>query len=785
MKAKKAGSSAADRSAVKLRGDVLPVLPLRDAVHFPRIVTTIHVAREPSIRAVRQALEGSRRILVLSQRDNNLEDLTESDLYRIGTVSEVLQMMPMPDGSMRVALRGMHRALAEDIQMVDGSFSAPITELRDEVDLDLEIEAVMRATLEIFTQVVHANKSIPPEALQSVLAAEAPGVMADAVAHHLPLRPSEKQELLELQDVGTRLESVLRFLKKEEQLLTLNSKIQQKVEAELGDAQREYYLREQLKAIQSELKERTEKEPVLDGYRAKIELTTMPAEAIQKAMREVERLDHCPDSSPESLVIRNYLDLLISMPWDRETEETIDLAAAEELLHEEHFGLQLAKERILDILAVRKLKGSSKGQVLCFAGPPGVGKTSLGRSVAKALGRNFSRIALGGVRDEAEIRGHRRTYVGAMAGRIIQSIQHCNSKNPVLVLDEIDKMGHDFTGDPVSALLEVLDAEQNTRFVDHFLETPFDLSAVLFIATANNLDKIPGPLLDRMDIIEFGSYSDDERVQIGMKYLVPKNVTDHGMDSDQLTFRRSTLEHMVRHYAQEAGVRQLDRLIATICRKAARAIAEGQVLSLDIGPALLTHYLGRPPLLRPDVNPRTEVGAITGLVVSEMGGGTICLEVSLMTPISETPTLRLTGNLGGVMRESAEAALTVVRTALPGLGVHEPFRFDTHVHVPESAIPKDGPSAGLGIALALVSAATKRPIRGSVAVTGEITLRGKILPVGGIRDKVLAAQRAGLRDVIVPYENMPEVDELAPEARSAVSVHGVKTFDEAMAIALV
>jgi ATP-dependent Lon protease len=760
-----------------------PVLPLRDLVHFPGVSATVHVAREPSVRAVRKAIQGDHRILVLSQRDMSIEDVGPTDLYRIGTLSEVLQTMPMPDGSMRVAIRGLCRAAAADVLMVDGAFAAESSVIEEEFDYGLEVEAAMRMASETYHSVVERNRAIPPESIESVSLAPTPGQMADAIAHHLPLKPSEKQELLETIPPAERLEAVLRFLKKEEQLLALNSKIQMKVEKELGDAQREYFLREQLKAIQQELSEHAEEDEA-EEYRRRIEASGMPSEALHKALREVDRLSRTPSSSPEGVVMRNYLDLLVSLPWNQETQDSIDIAAAEKILDEKHFGLKEAKERILDLLAVRQLRGKPQGQVLCFLGPPGVGKTSIARSIASAMGRKFVRIALGGVRDEAEVRGHRRTYVGAMPGRIIQGLQAVGSRNPVILLDEIDKLAHDGQGDPVSALLEVLDPEQNPKFVDHYVDAPFDLGSVIFIATANSAHRIPSPLLDRMEIIEFPTYTEGERLKIAERHLIPKSIADHGLDPSQLSFRSSAVAHIVRHYAPEAGVRQLERLIAQVCRKAARAIAEGQVLSMDVGPALLMQYLGRPPYDRHQDLAEGEVGAINSMVVGEFGGAIMTVEVCQMPPLGTEPTLKLTGNMGGIMRESAEAALTCVRSVLPRFGLADGFRADLHVHVPEGAIPKDGPSAGLAIALAMLSAVSGRPIRPRFAVTGEITLRGKVLGVGGVRDKLLAAYRANCREVLIPWENHLDVEDLDPEVRAGMGIHAVKDFGEAIRHAL-
>lgn len=763
---------------------LVPVLPARDAVHFPNLINAINVVREPSLKAVRRSMEGDRRVLVLSQRDMSQEDPRVEDLFETGTLSEALQALPMPDTSLRVVLRGLKRARATKLITKLGTFWAEIEEMPETDDDDLRVDALMRACVESFGRVIGMNKAIPPEAMQSVVHVENAGRLADAIAHHLPLRPSEKQNLLEQVHSRDRLERVFELLKREEQILDLDADIRKRVERELGDGQREFYLREQLKIIQNELQIREHRLGETEEYREKIEACGMTEPALEKALSELRRLDRTPANSPEGMVLRNYLDCMIELPWTKMTEDRIDVAEAKKQLEEEHFGLDKVKTRILDYLAVRQLKGSMRGPILCFVGPPGVGKTSIARSIADAMGRKFVKIALGGVRDEAEIRGHRRTYVGSMPGRIVQGLRTCGTRNPVIILDEIDKLSGDYHGDPTSALLEALDPEQNVRFSDHYLEAPFDLSRVLFIATANLLENIPAPLRDRMEVISFPSYTDDERTQISRTFLLPRAVEEHGLEPAQIEVPDSSIDAIVREYTREAGVRNLERAIATVCRKSARLIAEKTAKKVKVDQAKLTEFLGRPRFKRQIAEESNSVGSATGLVVSEYGGDVIPIEVSLMEPHAAKPELTLTGNLGEVMKESAMAALTFVRANSEELGIGRAFKYDVHVHVPQGAIPKDGPSAGLTIAVALASAAGGRTVRSDVAMTGEITLRGKVLPVGGIRDKVLAAHRAGIKQVILPAENEADIDEVPPNVREAIQIHLVTDLHQALDIAL-
>lgn len=768
---------------IKLKTRLVPVLPARDAVHFPALINTLQVVRERSRKALRRALDSDRQVLVLSQRDMSVEEPGANDLYRVGTLSEALQALPLPDTSLRVTLRGLRRARVLRMIVRGGAFMAEIVEIDEPLLVgDLRAETLMRACVDSFGSVVQLHKTVPPEALDAVAHLDEAATLADTIAHHLPLRPAQKQELLEETDAIRRLELVFESLKREQEVLELDMQIRSQVEAQLGSAHREYFLREQLRAIQAELQDREQASEVQD-YEERIRECGMPPAAAQRALAEVARLDRIPPFSPEGAVSRNWLDCLIALPWRASSEEHLDVADAALQLDEEHFGLGTVKERVLDFLAVRQLTQTIRGPILCFAGPPGVGKTSIGRSIAEAMGRNFCRISLGGLRDEAEIRGHRRTYVGAMPGRIIQAIRQAGTRNPVVMLDEIDKLGSDWRGDPTSALLEALDPEQNSRFEDHYLDAPFDLSGVMFIATANVAEMIPSPLRDRLEVINFPGYSDEERMQIATRFLVPKSAGEHGI-LDRIEFKPDAIESLVKDYTRESGVRDLERKIAGVCRKAARAMVEGSAQRMCIDESQLRTSLGRPKHWRGPSAAVDEIGAVTGLMVAEYGGEIVRLEASLMKPQAERPELRLTGRLGDVMKESAEAALTFVRTSEEKLASGRPFRFDVHIHVPDAGVPKDGPSAGLTIAVALVSAYTGKPTRQDVAMTGEITLRGRVLPVGGVREKLLAAARGGMRAVILPEANRPDLEDVALEELGNLKLYFVSEVGEALAIAL-
>lgn len=766
------------------RRRLIPVLAVRDTVHFPNVINTVHIARESSLRAIRRALETDRRILVVSQRDMAVEDPAASDLCTVGTLSETLQALPMPDATLRAVLRGIDRVVVRNIVKRGAMFYAEAVTLECVPAKGMEVEALMRECLDSLEAVIRLGDEVPPEALPAVAHLDDAGALADAIAHHMPLKPMVKQVLLEETDVRRRLEQMLHSLRRELQVLEMRASIKQRVDKEVGDIQREYYLREQLRVIQIELDERGARPNDSELLRHRIETSGLAGPSLDKALAEIERLERTPPSSPESVVLRNFLEWIAEMPWERLSKDRLDVNAAAELLDREHYGLQNVKERILDFLAVRQLNQTLRGPILCFVGPPGVGKTSLGRSIAEAMDRSFHRLSLGGVRDEAEIRGHRRTYVGAMPGCIAQALRTCGTRNPVLVLDEIDKLGHDLRGDPTSALLEALDPEQNARFVDHYLELPVDLSGVLFIATANVLEEIPGALRDRMEIIRFPSYTGDEKTSIATRFLIPRAVRDNGLTRFKVDLHPDVPALLVDEYTREAGVRELERVTNELCRKIARKAASSRKRSFRIGLTEVSQLLGIPRFPRAAANLRDRVGAATGLVVTEAGGDVVQIEASVLEPLGPSPQLHLTGNLGNVMKESAQAAMTYIRASQPEWAPGQTLRHDVHIHVPAAATPKDGPSAGLTIGVALASAVSGALVRGDVAMTGELTLRGKVLAVGGVRDKVLAAHRAGIATVILPEENRVDIGEIPESIQKAVHLQFVETMDQALAIAL-
>ncbi len=761
-----------------------PVLPVRDNVHFPMIVTTLLVGRDISMKALQAASQGERTVVVLGQNDIGVDEPMASDLYRVGTVSEIVQVLPMPDGTMRIVLRGLSRVRVLKIASRRGYLHAEYVPLQ-EVEVGHEdTEAYRREALELCSQIADLNSMVSPEISELLPAIEGAGHLADTIANHLTLKPTVKQQILEILDGRDRLEQIVSILAGELQVLRVQSQIRTRVERELGNTQREYFLREQLRAIQDELDGPESLSPEGRELANRIEAARMPAHVEEKAFAELKRLERAPSSSPESFVIRTYIEWLADLPWETKTQDTIDIKQAAKILDRDHYGLDKVKDRILDYLAVRQVSQSLRGPILCFVGPPGVGKTSLGRSIAEATGRKFVQFSLGGVRDEAEIRGHRRTYIGSMPGRLLQSLKTCGTSNPVCLLDEVDKMSRDLRGDPTSALLEALDPEQNSAFVDHFIEVPFDLSAVMFILTANVIDNIPPALRDRMEIIDFSSYTEDEKVHIAQTYLLPKKLEEHGLKPSQFELREEALLHLIRGYTRESGVRNLERQIATLCRKATRRIAEQIETSIQVGKSELVTLLGREKFRHDKAEEKDQVGAATGLVYTEVGGEIITIEANLMARKGPTAELTLTGCLGQVMKESAQAATTYVRSQEGILAPGRPFDYDVHIHVPEGAVPKDGPSAGVTMVTALASAYTGQPVRRDVAMTGEVTLRGVVLPVGGLREKVLAAHRAGIKEVILPWKNQPDMDDIPAQVREELTLHFVQTVDEVIKIAL-
>lgn len=770
--------------ANKVKGRRVPLLPLRGLLVYPTMVLHLDVGREKSIKALERAMLEDNMILLCSQSEINIEEPTQADIYRVGTIAKVRQMLKLPNGTIRVLVEGIIRAEIIEFLSSEEYYEVTAKDLPEQEISDPEMDAMVRTVLTQFEHYINLSKKVTPETLAAVSDIDEPGRLADVICSHLSLKIKDKQEILETIDVRLRLEKLLDILNNEREVLELERKISQRVRKQMEKTQKEYYLREQMKAIQKELGDKEGRATEVEELRALLEETEVPEKVKDKIEKEIDRLERMPPASAEGGVIRNYVDWLLGLPWSKFTEDDLDIVRAEAILNEDHYGLEKPKERVLEYLAVQQLVKKLKGPILCLVGPPGVGKTSLARSIARSLGRQFIRLSLGGVRDEAEIRGHRRTYVGAMPGRIIQGIKSVAKNNPVFLLDEIDKMAMDFRGDPASALLEVLDPEQNNTFSDHFIELPFDLSNVMFITTANAVHNIPRPLLDRMEMLYIPGYTELEKLQIAIKYLMPKQKEEHGLKEDQLNVDESTLLKIIREYSREAGVRKLEQLMATLCRKVAREIVSSVDLKVTIGKHNLQDYLGPEKFHYGMAETVDQIGAVTGLAWTEVGGDTLVIEVTIMPGSGK---LTLTGKLGDVMKESAQAALSYTRSRVTELNIEPTFheKNDIHIHIPEGAIPKDGPSAGITIATALISALTNRPVNREVAMTGEITLRGRVLPIGGLKEKVLAAHRAGIKKIIIPKDNEKDIHDIPESVRNELVFKAVSHMDEVVEHAMV
>jgi ATP-dependent Lon protease len=763
----------------------VPVLPLRDVVVYPHMVIPLFVGRGKSIKALEAAMLDNKQIFLVAQRKSANDDPTPEDIYQVGTLSSVLQLLKLPDGTVKVLVEGEQRARVKEYNQDKGYLEAslePIQEVSSELK-EPEIGILMRSLMSQFEQYIKLNKKIPPEVLSPLASIEEPGRLTDTISAHLTLKVDDKQELLETLDVGTRLERLMAAIENEIDLLHVEKRVRGRVKRQMEKSQREYYLNEQIKAIQKELGEMGEEGNEIEQLENSINKAGMPKEAKEKSLAELHKLKMMSPMSAEATVIRNYLDWMLMVPWKKKNKIQFDLLKAEKLLDKEHHGLERVKERIIEYLAVQQRVKRLKGPILCLVGPPGVGKTSLGQSIANATGRTFIRIALGGVRDEAEIRGHRRTYIGSMPGKIIQKLSKAGVKNPLIMLDEVDKMAMDFRGDPASALLEVLDPEQNHTFSDHYLEVDYDLSDVMFIATANSLE-IPAPLLDRMEVIRLAGYTEDEKVSIAEQYLVPKQIVLNGLNNNEIHISEGAIREIIRHYTREAGVRNLERDIASVCRKVVKEILSNKkVKKLNITVSNIEKFLGVKKFRYGLAEEFDQIGQVTGLAWTSVGGELLTLEASMMPGKGKVTH---TGQLGEVMQESIHAAMTVVRSRAKKLGLADDFfeKSDFHVHVPEGATPKDGPSAGIGMCTVLVSVVTQIPVKADVAMTGEITLRGQVLPIGGLKEKLLAAHRGGIKHVLIPEDNVKDLEEIPDNVLRKLTIHPVKTIEQVLELAL-
>ncbi len=759
--------------------EVTPLLPLRDVVIYPTMIHPLLVGRPGSIAAVEEAMLADRVIMVATQKDKDTDEPAPHDIHRTGTVAHITQLLRLPDGTMKILVEGIARARIRHYVQTENFFRVQISPREEAAEVDEETQALMRMTLEVFTEYVQHHKRLAEAVLESVIGIDDPVLLVDTVATHIPDKLELKQTLLEEEEVASRLRILARVLSEEVEILRLERKIESEVKSQVQRNQREFYLNEQLKAIRRELGQDMDENQELDEFAAAIEEASMPEEVEDAALKELDRLAKMPSMSPEASVIRTYIETMVALPWKKRTRDRLDIGRVRRKLDEDHYGLEKIKERIVEFMAVMKLtrRKKAKSPILCFVGPPGVGKTSLGHSIADSIGRKFHRLSLGGVRDEAEIRGHRRTYIGSMPGRIVQALKKVGTRNPVILLDEVDKLGMDFRGDPAAALLEVLDPEQNHSFSDHYLEVPFDLSEVMFITTANTLHTIPEALRDRLEIIRLPGYLQHEKKAIARGFLIPKQTKDHGLKPEQFSITEAALDRVVEEYTRESGVRNLEREIAHLCRKAATLVVEKGRKKIKIGPKDLEKHLGPPRWLPQEKTQENETGIATGLAWTQVGGETLQIEVQLMPGKGE---FILTGQLGDVMKESAKAAQTIVRSRAKQWGIAEDFfsKVDVHIHVPEGATPKDGPSAGVALTTALVSAILQIPVPHDVAMTGEITLRGKVLAVGGLPEKTVAALRLGLRKVVLPKANEKDLPELPEQVRKGMELVFVDHVDE-------
>jgi ATP-dependent Lon protease len=764
--------------------ETLPVLPLRDVVVYPHMVIPLFVGRDKSIKALESAMEGSKKILLVAQKNATTDEPEAADIYNVGTVATVLQLLKLPDGTVKVLVEGLHRCEVTDFKEIDDFYQADSSHLEIEAIAEREESVLVKAVIQQFDQFVQMSKKVPSEVLASIESIEEAGRLADTITAHLALKLDEKQAILEMVSERDRLEHLMALIESEVDLLDIEKRIRGRVKKQMEKSQREYYLNEQMKAIQKELGDMDDVPNELEDLQNKITESGMPKDAKEKADSELNKLKMMSPMSAEASVVRGYLDWMIGVPWKNKSKTRSNIELADEILNEDHFGLDEVKERILEYLAVQKRVKKSTGNILCLVGPPGVGKTSLGRSIAKATNRKYVRMALGGVRDEAEIRGHRRTYIGSMPGKLIQKINKVGVKNPLFLLDEIDKMGMDHRGDPASALLEVLDPEQNSTFSDHYLEVDFDLSEVMFVCTANSMN-IPAPLLDRMEIIRIPGYTEDEKVSICERYLLPKQMKSNGVKESELTLSQESLRHVVRHYTKEAGVRGLERQMAKICRKVVKenVMAKGKELNSEIKPEQIEDYLGVQKFRYGLAEEDHQVGQVTGLAWTSVGGEILTIESAISMGKGRVVK---TGSLGDVMQESIQAALTVVKSRSEGLGLPIDFfeTHDLHIHVPEGATPKDGPSAGVGMVTALMSVITNTEVRSDVAMTGEVTLRGKVLAIGGLKEKLLAAHRGGIKTVLIPEENERDLKEIPDNIKQELEIIPVKWVDEVLDVAL-